>query len=61
LGIDGVIAFFDKWDDALLVDDDVGAPEPTRSPSLFFCRVVGFEDAVRLEHLAVHVAEEREG
>ncbi len=60
VGIDGVITFFDKLDDALLVDDDVG----TQSPLVAFvilCGVVGFEDSVRLEHLAVHVAEEREG
>src|SRR5258708_844942 len=60
VGIDGVIAFFDKLDDALLVDDDVGAQSPLVA-FVILCRVVGFEDAVRLEHLAVHVAEEREG
>jgi hypothetical protein len=60
VGIDGAIALFDKLDDALFVDDDVGAQGPFVA-FVILCRVVGFEDAVGLEHLAVHVAEEREG
>jgi hypothetical protein len=58
VGIDGAVAFFNELDDALLVDDDVGAQSPLVS---FIVFVVAFEDAVGLEHLAVHVAEEREG
>jgi len=42
VGIDGVIAFFDKLDDALLVDDDVGAQSPLVA-FVILCRVVGFE------------------
>ncbi len=60
VGIDGVIALFDELDDALLVDNDVGAQGPLVG-FVILCRVVAFEDAVGLEHLAVHVAEEREG
>ncbi len=58
VGIDGAVALFDKLDDALLVDDDVGAQSPLIGLILF---VIALEDAVGLEHLAVHVAEEREG
>jgi hypothetical protein len=60
VGIDGAVAFFDKLDDALLVDDDVGAQSPLVA-FVIFRRVVGLEDAVGLEHLAVHVAEEGKG
>ena len=60
VGIDGAVALFDKLDDALLVDDDVGAQSPL-VPFVVFRRIVSFEDAIRLEHLAVHVAEEWEG
>ena len=60
VGIDGAIALFDKLDDALLVDDNVGAQSPLVA-FVIFRRVVGLEDAVGLEHLAVHVAEEWEG
>jgi hypothetical protein len=60
VGIDGAIAFFDKLDDALLINDDVGAQSPLVA-IVIFRRIVSFEDAVGLEHLAVHVAEEREG
>ncbi len=59
VGIDGVIALFDELDDALLVYDDVGAQSPLVAFAIL-CGVVAFEDAVGLEHLAVHVAEERE-
>jgi hypothetical protein len=58
VGIDGTVAFVDQLDDALLVDDDVGAQSPLVG---FVLDVVAFEDAVGLEHLAVHVAKEREG
>jgi hypothetical protein len=60
IGIDGAIALFNELDDALLIDDDVGAQSPFVA-FVVFRRVVGFEDAVGLEHLAVHVAEEGEG
>ena len=56
VGIDGAVAFLDELDDALLVDDDVGAQSPFIG---FIVLVVTLEDAVGLEHLAVHVAEER--
>ena len=57
VGIDGAVALVDKPDDALLVDDDVGAHSPLIG---FIVHVVAFENAVTSEHLAVHVAEERE-
>jgi len=60
VGIDGAIAFFDKLDDALLVDYDVGAQSPLVA-FVIFPRVVGLENAVGFEHLAIHVAEEGEG
>ena len=60
VGIDGAVAFFDKLDDALLVDDDVGAQSPLVA-FVILPRVVGFENSVGLEHLAIHVAEEGEG
>jgi len=58
VGIDGAVALFDKLDDALLVDDDVGAQSPFEGVVV---DVITLEDTVRLEHLFVHVAEEREG
>ena len=58
VGIDGAVAGVDQLNDALLVDDDVGAQSPIVG---FFLDVVAFQDAVGLQHLAVHVAEEREG
>jgi hypothetical protein len=58
VGIDGAVAFFDKLDDALLVDNNVGAQSPLVGLVL---DVVTFQDSVGLEHLAIHVAEEREG
>jgi hypothetical protein len=58
VGIDGAVAFINQLDDALLVDDDVCAQGPFVG---FVILVVAFEDAVGLEHLAVHIAEEREG
>jgi len=60
VGVNGAVAFFDKLDDALLVDDDVGAESPLVA-FVILRRIVGFQDAVGLEHLAVHVAEEWEG
>ncbi len=58
VGVDGAVALFDKLDDALLVDNDVGAQSPLVGLIL---NVVALEDAVGLEHLTVHIAEEREG
>src|SRR5260370_40765014 len=58
VGIDGGVAFLDKLDDALLVNDDVGSQSPLIG---FIVLVVTLEDAVGLEHLAVHVAEGRRG
>ena len=55
VGVYGAIATFDVADDALFVDDDVGAQGPLERVALFF---VGFEDAVGSEHFFVHVAEE---
>jgi len=55
VGIDGTITFLDKLNDALLIDDDVCAQSPFIG---FILHVVALEDAVGLEHLAVHVAEE---
>jgi hypothetical protein len=56
IGIDGAIAAFDVANDAVFVDDDVGAQSPLVVVAL---HVIFFEDAVIGEHLAVHVAEER--
>jgi hypothetical protein len=56
VGIDGAIAFLDVLDDPFLVDDDVGALRPLIRLVL---DVVALQDAVRFEHLLVHVAEER--
>jgi hypothetical protein len=56
VGIDGAITFLDKLNDALLIDDDVGAQSPFIG---FIVLVVLLEDAVGLEHLTIHVAEER--
>ena len=56
IGIDGRVAFFDVLDDAVLVDDDVGALSPLIGLGL---NVVALEDAVFLEHLLVHVAQKR--
>ncbi len=42
-------------DDAVLVDDDVGALGPLIG---FGLNVIALEDAVFLEHLFVHVAQE---
>ena len=56
VGIDGTITFLDKLNDALLIDDDVSPQGPFIG---FIVLVVLLEDAVGLEHLAVHVAKER--
>ena len=56
VGVDGVVTLVDEADDALLVDDNVGAESPL---VVFVLDGVGFQDAVRGEHLVVHVAEER--
>jgi hypothetical protein len=57
VGVDGAIATFDVADDAVFVDDNVGAQGPLKGVALLF---VGFEYAVRGEHFLVHVAEEGE-
>jgi len=56
VGIDGAVAFFDVADDALFIDDDVGALRPLVG---FLLNVVALQDAVLGEHLVVHVAEQR--
>jgi hypothetical protein len=56
--VHGAFVRFHELDNALLVDDDVGAHSPLIS---FIVHVVAFEDAITSEHLPVHVAEEREG
>jgi len=58
VGINGAVAFVDQLDDALFVDDNIGAQSPFVG---FVLDVVTLEDAVGLQHLAVHVAEEGEG
>ena len=55
VGVDGGVTAFDVADDAVFVDDDVGAQGPLVAIAL---DVVGFQDAVRGEHFVVHVAEE---
>src|SRR5256886_1808731 len=55
VGVDGLVAFVDEPDNALLVDDDVGAKSPL---IVFILDAVGFQDAVGGEHLVVHVAEQ---
>src|SRR5260221_2283401 len=55
VGVDGAVAAFDVADDALFVEDDVGAQGPLVGVALLF---VGFEDAVGREHFLVHIAEE---
>jgi hypothetical protein len=55
VGVDGGVAFFDVLDDAVFVDDDVGALRPFEGLIL---HVVAFEDAVGRQHLFVHVAEQ---
>lgn len=54
--VDGVVTLIDQADDALLINDDVGAQRPL---VVFVFDIVGFQNAVRGEHLAVHVAEQR--
>ena len=58
VGVDGAVAFVNQLDDSLFVDDDVSAQSPLVR---FILNVVALEDAVGLEHFAIHVAEEREG
>jgi len=57
VGVYGAVAFFDVADDALFIDDDVGALGPLVGLVL---DVVALQDSVGCEHLVVHVAEERE-
>ena len=56
VGIDCGVAFFDVLDDAVFVDDDVGALRPLVG---FRLHVVSLEDAIGAEHLFIHVAEQR--
>jgi hypothetical protein len=56
IGIDGAVAALDVLDDAVFIDDDVGAQSPLVAVAL---HVIFLEDTVIGEHLAVHVAEER--
>jgi len=53
--INRAAATFDVLDDAVPVDDDVGAKSPLVALTL---DIIVFEDAVGSEHLVVHVAEE---
>jgi len=55
VGVDGAVAGFDGADDAVFVDDDVGAQGPLKSVAV---DVIGLEDAVGSEHLMVHVAKQ---
>ena len=57
VGIYGGVAFFDVLDDSILVDDDVGTLGPLIGLAL---HIVALEDAVRREHLLVHIAQQRE-
>ncbi len=57
VGIDGAIPLFDVLDLAFLVDDDRGAFGPI---ILVAFDVVGPENAVGFQHLAVHIAQEGE-
>ena len=57
VGIYGAIAGFDVADDAIFVDDDIGAKSPLIA---FALHVIGFQDAVGREHLVIHIAEEGE-
>jgi hypothetical protein len=57
IGIDGAVASFDESNHALFVDDNVGAECPLVG---FLLDVVALQDAVRSQHLVVHVAEKRE-
>ena len=56
VGIDGAVALVDQLNDALFVNDDIRAQSPLIR---FILDVVALEDAVGLEHFAIHVAEER--
>src|SRR6266446_3134632 len=56
--IDGAGLFFHRLDHTFFVDDESGALRPI---IFFFLDVVHFQDAVLFQHLAVHVAEQREG
>jgi len=57
VGIDGAIAAFDMANDAVLIDDNVRAESPLVALAL---HIVGLQDSVAREHLAVHIAEEGE-
>jgi len=58
IGVYRAFVRFHELDDAVLVNDDVRATSPLEG---FIILVVTLEDPVGLEHLAVHIAEEREG
>jgi hypothetical protein len=55
VGVDRAVAAFDVTNNAVLVDDDVGAQGPLIA---FTLDVIGLQDAVRREHFVVHIAEE---
>jgi hypothetical protein len=57
VGINGAVASFDEANHALFVDDDVSPQRPLVG---FILHVVTLQDAVRSQHLVVHVAEKRE-
>jgi hypothetical protein len=57
VGIDCAVARFDQTYHSLFVDDDI---RPQRPLVRLVLDIVTLQDAVRGEHLVVHVAEERE-
>jgi hypothetical protein len=54
--IDGAVTFLDVLDDAVFINHDVRALRPLIG---FALHVVSLQNAVVLEHLFVHIAEER--
>ena len=57
IGVYGAVAFLDVLHDAILVDNNVRALRPLIR---FVLNVVALENAILLQHLLVHVAEQRE-
>ena len=57
IGVYGAVAFLDVLHDAILVDNNVRALLPLIR---FVLNVVALENAILLQHLLVHVAEQRE-
>jgi hypothetical protein len=57
VGVDRAVARFDQTYHSLFVDDNVSPQRPLVG---FVLDIVTLQDAVRGEHLVVHVAEERE-